>query len=292
MERSLELRLREKANWARRTTLDMAIAAGSGHVTTAFSLAEIFAVFYGVPILNFNPKDAKWPERDRFILSEGQAGIGLYPFLADVGYFPVERLQNFCGRGATLGVHSEPGSPGVEVLTGSLGWGLSIGTGMADFGKRFNRDWKVIVLTGDGELSEGSNWEALFNIARWGLNNLTILVNRNHQFTIGFTDRIELQRDIHLDPIEPKFQAFGLETRTINGHDVKEITQAFSDLRTRKSEKPLAIIADTTKGHGCFLANQRGWHFRLPKGDDLKRIKDELEDERRRLELALKEVTG
>ena len=275
------LNLKRKANWVRRTVLDMAVRAQSGHVTTAFSLTEMFvALYHG--ILRYDPKNVSWPGRDRFILSEGQAGIGLYPVLAEVGFFPVEELRNFTQECSHLGVHSEPQVPGIQVLTGSLGHGLPIATGMADAGKVDGADWMVFCLVGDGELCEGSNWEALITASTLRLNNLVVIVNRNHQFTIGFNDRRETQRDIVLDPVADKFKAFGFDVWKVNGHDFKDIFCTFQYVRGRvkKYFPPLCIIAETEKGHGAAgIAGQRMWHYRVPAGDDLKRIVEGLEAE-------------
>lgn len=272
-------RLQLRANWARRTVLEMAVKADSGHVTTAYSLAELFSAFYHGGILRYDPKNPRWAGRDRFILSEGQAGIGLYPFLADVGFMSVDLLDNFTGPGSTMGVHAESNTPGVEVLTGSLGWGPSIGCGMAHAAKLTGADYRVLVLTGDGELTEGTCDEAFRNIFNLDLDNLVVLVNRNHQFTIGYNDRRELQRDIELEDLVGKFEAYHFEVREIDGHNYDSIFGAFSDFRTRRAGKPLAIIAHTQKGHGCMLADQRGWHYRVPKGRDLERIRAELKEE-------------
>jgi transketolase len=276
------LELRRKANWVRRTVLDMAVRSSSGHVTTAFSLAELFSALYG-GILRFDPNNLQWPGRDRFILSEGQAGLGLYPVLADAGFFPKDELKNFVQEGSRLGVHSEPGVPGIQVLTGSLGHGLPIATGMADAGKIDGASWLVFCLTGDGELCEGSNWEALITAHTLRLNNLVVIVNRNHQFTIGRTDGRFTQRDVALDPLAEKFQAFGLETRTIDGHSFRSIFEGFADVRerARASEKPLCFIAETVKGKGGGprIEDQRDWHYRVPEGADLKSVRETLDAE-------------
>ncbi|HTY40186.1 MAG TPA: transketolase [Candidatus Paceibacterota bacterium] len=278
------LLLRQKANWVRRTVLDMALGAQSGHITTAFSATELFlSLYHG--ILRYDSKNLSWEDRDRFVLSEGQAGIGLYPVLADAGFFPKSELQNFVKEGSTLGVHAEPRTPGIQVLTGSLGHGLPIATGMADVGKQEKKDWLVVCQTGDGELSEGSNWEAMITADTLQLGNLIVLVNRNHQFTLGFTDRRETQRDIVLDPLDKKFAAFGFEVKTINGHSFPEIFEAFKSARERAktATKPLVIIADTVKGNGGFFANQRMWHYRVPSGADVETLRRGLEAEARSL---------
>lgn len=277
-----------KANWVRRKVLAMGVSAKSGHITTGFSLAELFVTLYHGGILKYDPKNSKWPGRDRFILSEGQAAIGLYPVLADVGFFPVEDLNNFLARNSTLGVHSEPHTPGIEVLTGSLGHGLGIASGMAYIAKLDNvgkKDRIIMCLTGDGELCEGSNWEALITIQSRNLDNLVLVVNRNHQFTIGRTDCVDTQRDLRLDPLGSKLESFGFEVRTVNGHDPHAILAGFSDMRTRETKKPLAVIADTIKGFGALcLADKRGWHYRVPKDDELLSVQNELESKRQCLQ--------
>ena len=270
--------LQHKADWARRTVLEMAVRADSGHVTTAFSLAELFAVLYN-EVLCYDATNPQWEGRDRFILSEGQAGIGLYPFLASAGFFPEEALQAFTGEGSTLGVHSEPGTPGVEVLTGSLGYGLSLGCGMAHAARLAGKSWMTMVLTGDGELSEGSCDEALRVIGHMQLNNFWLVVNRNGQSTIGRTAELHdatTQRDLPLEHLGQKLGAYGFAVRTINGHDIDQLRWTFGSFHGYKGKQPTAIIAHTEKGHGCHLANERGWHYRVPKGDDLERIRREL----------------
>ena len=255
-------------------------------MTTAFSLAELFVALYHGKILRFDSQNPKWEDRDRFILSEGQAGLGLYPVLADVGFFPLSDLDNFLGDGSTLGVHSEPSTKGIDVLTGSLGHGLPIATGMADAAKIDGKSWLTICLTGDGELYEGSNWEAMLTVNRLKLDNLILVVNRNHQFTIGFTDRNETQRDVLLDPLPEKLKAFGFEVRIIDGHNFSQIFNAFADMRKHTgSGLSLAIIADTIKGKGSKeLENKRGWHYKVPSGEILESVRVELEKEKLELE--------
>ena len=273
--------LQRKADWARRTVLEMAVKADSGHVTTAFSLAEIFAVLYG-EVLRYDAKHPQWEGRDRFILSEGQAGIGLYPFLADAGFFDKSLLDNFTGVGSTMGVHSEPATPGVEVLTGSLGYGLSLGCGMAHAAKLAGKDWRTLVIVGDGELTEGSCDEALRVIGHMRLGNFWFLVNRNGHSTIGHNDHRHnpklgaSQRDLPLEDLWKKFESYGFQVCSVLGHEIDDLRDAFSKFGKRPEMRPVAIIANTEKGHGCHLANERGWHYRVPKGSDLERIRREL----------------
>ena len=271
-------RLQEKANWVRRLVLEVAVKAHSGHISTAFSQAELLVALYQGGILRYDPKNPRWPERDRFILSKGQGGIGLYPILADAGFFPVSEFDNFAGKGSMLGVHAEWSIPGIEVLSGSLGHGLPIATGIAQVGVTDKKDWLVYCFLGDGELYEGSNWEAAFFAGHKGLKNLICIVDRNGAATIGYTDRIEGPNDgPRLEPLDKKFEAFGFEVRVINGHSFEEIFRALADVRRRTVEKPLAIIAKTRKGKGVSLMeDQRLWHYRVPEGKDLESARRDL----------------
>lgn len=270
--------LATKARWVRQTVLEMAVKAGSGHVSTAFSQAELLVALYYGGILRYDPRDPKWAGRDRFILSKGQGGIGLYPILADVGFFPLADLDNFTGRGSVLGVHAEWGIPGVEILTGSLGHGLPMATGIAQVGLMEKKDWLVFCLLGDAELYEGSNWEAAFFAGHKGYSNLICMVDRNGQGTLGYTDRVAGPNDgPRLEPLDQKFAAFGFETRVIDGHSFAEIFEAFADVRYRTASKPLVVIANTKKGKGASaMEDQRLWHYRVPSGEDLERTRAQL----------------
>lgn len=270
--------LAKSANWVRRKVLDMAVSAKSGHISTAFSQTELLVALYHGGILNYDPKNPDWEERDRFIVSKGQGGIGLYPVLADVGFFPTSDLDNFVGKGSRLGVHLEWSVPGVEVITGSLGHGFPIATGIAQAAISDKKDWLVFCLLGDAELFEGSNWEAAIFAASRGYRNLICIVDRNQQGVLGFTDEITGQRDgPHLNPLDKKFEALGFETRVIDGHNYDQIFAAFKDIRNRDSNKPLAIIANTTKGKDAsIMENKRLWHYRVPTGNDLEITRSDL----------------
>ena len=269
----MESRLRRKAQWVRSTVLEMAGKAHSGHISTAYSQTELLVALYYGGLLRFDARNPKWNGRDRFILSKGQGGIGLYPILADLGYFPLSELENFAGIGNLLGVHAEWNIPGIEVITGSLGHGLPIATGMAE-AALMNRDEHLIVcFLGDAELFEGSNWEAAIYAGHRGYRNLVCIVDRNGQGVLGPTDPTDRRLasdNPRLNPLDKKFKAFGFETRVIDGHSFAEIFEAFRDVRSPKRKKPLMIIANTRKGHGASLMEgQRLWHYRVPEGADL-----------------------
>jgi len=267
--------LEQKATWLRNKVLDMATSVNSGHVTTAFSQTELLLALYNGKILNYDSKNPKWDQRDRFILSKGQGGIGLYPLLADNGFFSMEELDNFTGPGSVLGVHAEWHIPGLEVLTGSLGHGLPMATGMAQAAKNDKKDHLIFCLLGDAELYEGSNWEAAIFAGHMEYDNLVCIVDRNGQGVLGHTDKIESPSDgPRLNPLDDKFRAFGFEVRVIDGHSFKEIFESLSDVRKRKGKKPLMIIANTIKGKGSqVIEDQRLWHYRVPKGEELEQVK-------------------
>lgn len=269
----MEERLRRKALWVRSTVLEMAVKAHSGHISTAYSQTELLVALYYGGLLRFDARNPKWNGRDRFILSKGQGGIGLYPILADLGYFPLSELENFAGVGNLLGVHAEWNIPGIEVITGSLGHGLPIATGMAE-AALMNRDEHLIVcFLGDAELFEGSNWEAAIYAGHRGYRNLVCIVDRNGQGVLGPTDPTDQRMaadNPRLNPLDKKFKAFGFETREIDGHSFSEIFEALRDMRSSKRKKPLMIIANTRKGHGASLMEgKRLWHYRVPEGADL-----------------------
>ncbi len=274
--------LKEKAKWVRKTVLEMAVKSHSGHITTAFSQTELLVSLYQGKILNVDPSQPKWQERDRFILSKGQGGLGLYPILADMGFFPLKELEIFAQKEGILGVHADWNIPGIEIISGSLGHGLPIATGMAQVGMMDKKSWLVFCLLGDAEIYEGSNWEAALFASHQNLSNLVCIIDRNQQGVLGFTDEIDGPRDgPRLDSLEKKFEAFGFETRTINGHSYEEIFNSLKDCRERVkvNSKPLMIVANTVKGKGASsIENKRLWHYRVPKGADLEAVRKELEE--------------
>jgi transketolase len=277
--------LKHKAKYVRQTVLEMSVAAQSGHVTTAFSQAELLVALYYGNILNVKSSDPRWSQRDRFILSKGQGGIGLYPILADLGFFNVRELENFAQEGSKLGVHAEWSIPGIELLTGSLGHGLPMATGIALKAKVDKENYLTFCLLGDGEMHEGSNWEAMFFANHYRLNNLICIIDRNKQSTLGFHDSESEFCDMSyhkdgpcLNPLDKKFEAFGFEVKVIDdGHNFKQIFNAFYGIRSRQSTSPLVIIVKTLKGRGSIVTeNQRLWHYRVPSGDDLEQIRKDL----------------
>lgn len=231
-------------------------AAGRGHVGSSLSLVEMLRVLYD-DVLRYKPDEPRWPGRDRFILSKGHGCVAHYVLLQEKGFFPEDELYKFCRFDGILGGHPDPKVPGIEVSTGALGHGLSIGVGMAIRAKRESRDTKVYVVLGDGECNEGSIWEAAMSAAKHKLDNLVVMVDYNKQQSYGNTSEI-----LELEPFREKWLAFGFDAIEINGHDVGEILGALTRSEVREFA-PVALICNTVKGSGIdFAENNLNWHHK------------------------------
>jgi transketolase len=242
-----------------------ALAGGErGHVGSSMSLIEIMRVLYD-DVLRYRADDPKWDGRDRMILSKGHGCIALYIMLADKGFFPLETLDTFCRRDSILGGHPEAGTvPGVEASTGALGHGLSIGVGMALAARIQNRDSKVIVVCGDGEINEGSVWEAAMCAGKHKLSNLTAVIDYNKIQSAGPTREIQ-----DLEPLVDKWRAFNFNPVEVDGHDVEALRKVFGRLPAA-SDKPTAVICHTVKGKGIsFAENDANWHHKSKISQDV-----------------------
>lgn len=264
--------LKEKAKQIRRGVLDAVYAAQSGHPGGSLSLADIMAVLY-FNEMNVNPEYDKNPNRDRFILSKGHAAPVLYSTLALKGYFPNEELTTLRKLGSRLQGHPDVRKiPGIDMTTGSLGQGLSIANGMALAGKLKKQDYRVYVVVGDGELEEGEIWEAAMTASKYKLDNLCVIVDNNNLQIDGTIKDV-----MSSYPIDSKFESFGFNVININGHDINEIINAFSDARKTK-DKPTIIIAKTIKGKGVsYMENQVDWHGKAPNKEEYEEAIKELE---------------
>ena len=224
------------------------------------SLIEIMRVLYD-DVARHRPKEPDWPGRDRVILSKGHGCLALYAVLAEHGYFPKADMKTFCHQTSILGGHPERGKvPGVEASTGALGHGLAIGTGMALAAKIEDRDTRVLVVLGDGEINEGAVWEAAMHAAKHGLHNLTAIIDYNKLQSYGPTSEV-----LELEPLADKWRAFGFETVEVDGHNVDALRGVFA--KPLSDTKPTAVICHTVKGKGIpFAENEPTWHHksRLP----------------------------
>ena len=265
--------LEEKAFHIRKAMLDMCIRAGTGHVTSSLSCIDILVALYYGGILRVDPRRPDWGERDRFILSKGQASPALYTILADKGFFPEGECGKFAQRGGRFGVHLQHDVPGVEITSGSLGQGFGIAAGLA-LGAKMNRDgFLVFSLLGDGECYEGSVWETAMFAGHHRLNNLVAIIDRNFLCVTDFTENI-----VKLEPLEDKWNSFGWQVYRINGHSIEELLAVLGKARTRPSDKPTVVIADTVKGKGIdSISNIPLWHGIAPKGKQADLCRQELE---------------
>ena len=263
---------RELARRIRIHALRMTSAGGSAHVGAVLSMADIIAVLYG-GVLQVDPAAPAWPGRDRFILSKGHAGAGVYAALAERGFFPLEKLATHYQNGSDLSGHvSHKGVPGVELSTGSLGHGLAVGAGMAYGAKLDGRTHQVVVLLSDGECDEGSNWEAILFAAHHRLERLTAIVDYN-----GIQSLAPVAETLELEPFAAKWEAFGWGVRDVAGHDHDALRQALTPPPPRPG-RPTVVIARTTKGKGVsFMENTVLWHYRTARGDEFERALAELE---------------
>jgi transketolase len=213
-------------------------------------------------VLRYRPREPRWPGRDRMILSKGHGCLALYAILADKGFIPLATLDSFCHRDSILGGHPEAKVPGVEASTGSLGHGLSYGVGMA-LAQRIRRgDSRVFVLMGDGEINEGSVWEAALCAGKHKLTNLTALIDYNKIQSAGFTREIQ-----DLEPLVDKWRAFGFGTTEVDGHDVTALRSLLGRVPLQP-DRPSAIICHTVKGKGIsFAENDPNWHHKNKFGE-------------------------
>lgn len=260
------------ANRIRKHAVSMTSLGGSSHIGSILSIADILAVLYG-SILNYRADEPKWSGRDRFILSKGHAGAGVYATLAEMGFMSTDKLKTHYQDGSDLSGHvSHKGIPGVDLSTGSLGHGLPVAAGMALSAKIDTKKHRVFVLMSDGECDEGSNWEAILFSAHHKLDNLVAIVDRNKLQSIHSTEDT-----LELEPFADKWRAFGWDVIEVDGHDHDNLFNTCIE-RERASGKPLCVIAETTKGKGVsFMENQVLWHYRSPQGDEYDAAISELE---------------
>lgn len=267
--------LAAKARAVRRRIIQLnAGSPAGGHTGADLSQVEILTALY-FRILNCAPDRTNDPQRDIYIQSKGHAVGGYYCVLAEAGYFPTEWLPMYQHADSPLPGHPvRQKTPGVELNTGALGHGLPVAVGIALAAKKDNSDRRIFVVTGDGELAEGSNWEAALVAAHYGLDNLVIINDKNKLQLAGHT------RDImNTDPLPEKWRAFGLEVSECSGNDMAAVVEAIEKL-PRNGGKPQVIVAHTEKGFGIsFIQSKPEWHHRVPKGEEIALALEELKDE-------------
>lgn len=252
--------------------LNMVTSGKSSHVGSALSCADILTVLY-FEVMNIDPHHPDDPNRDRFILSKGHGCTAQYAVLAELGFFPKERLRTYYKKDGLLGHATYQMVPGLEVSTGSLGHGLGIGVGMAYAAKLDAKSYRVFVVVGDGECNEGSIWEAALAAPQWKLDNLVVIVDANNIQGCGTTIDI-----LNLEPFKEKWESFGWAVKEVDGHDLSKINSTLHTLPFEPG-KPSLLIAHTVKGKGVsFMENTVEWHYKSPDPAQYKQALSEFSD--------------
>lgn len=257
--------LKQSANEIRFSAMTMTNHSSLGHTGGDLSSSDILATLYLGGILNVKPEEPAFAQRDRFIMSKGHCSGAFYSALAFKGFFPRAMLDTFMDPLSMLNGHPDRNKlSGIEANTGPLGHGLPIAVGCSLAARMRGESWRTFVLTGDGELQEGSNWEAALTAQQYGLDNLVVIVDRNRIQQGDFTEQI-----IRMDPLAPKWAAFGFAVTEVDGHDHAALIECFSSLPLEKG-KPSCIIANTVKGKGVsFAENKPAWHHGVPTKEHL-----------------------
>ena len=267
------------ANSVRQDIIRMLVEAKSGHPAGSLGMADVFtALYFGV--MNHDPKNPGWPDRDRLVLSNGHICPVLYAALAEAGDFPKNARLTLRKLGSPLPGHPHYGSlPGIENSSGPLGQGISQAVGMAIVGNREKKPWQVFALLGDGEINEGQAWEAFLLAAKYKLDNLVAIIDRNNIQIDGTSDDV-----LPLEPLVDKCRAFGWNVIELNGNDMQALLGAFESAKNTKG-KPTMVIAKTISGRGVsFMERKFGWHGKSPSKEEGENALKELMEERRKLE--------
>ena len=259
--------LTAKAYRLRQHVLDIVMAGKGGHIGGDMSVIDVLVTLY-FDQMNISPENQNDPSRDLFVLSKGHAVEAYYAVLAEKGFFPYEEvLAKFSKFGSPFIGHPNNKLPGIEMNSGSLGHGLPVSIGMALAARMDGRPTRVYTVMGDGELAEGSVWEAAMSATQYGLDNLCAVVDRNRLQISGCTEDV-----MHQDSQQERWAAFGWNVITVNGHDYEALAKAFADAKQCKG-KPTVLIAETTKGFGsAVMENKAGWHHHVPTQEEYEQI--------------------
>jgi transketolase len=266
-------RLQERARFVRTETVRLIEIAKVGHYSSTFSCAEIFSVLY-YDVMRLKRGEPKWPDRDRFLMGKGHAAVGLYPLLADWGFFPTEWLDSYTRLGSPLGDHPDMRKvPGADFSSGSIGHALSAGLGMAIAGRLQRRDFDVYCLLGDGEMQEGQVWSAAMAAAHHKVRNLVAIVDRNGYQLDGKSDEV-----MGVEPLADKWRSFGWEVHEVDGHDAAALALLLRRIKADLSRSlPVCVIAHTLKGKGVkYMETEPGWHLGYLAPEDAARALEEI----------------
>ena len=266
--------LKERAKFVRLETVRLIEIAKTGHYSSVFSAAEIFAALY-YDVMSLKRGEPTWPERDRFLMGKGHAAVGQFPILADLGYFPKEWLDDYTRLGSPLGDHPDMRKvPGIDFSSGSIGHALSGGLGMCLAQKLTGQSYTVFAMLGDGEMQEGQVWEAALSAAAHKARNLVAIIDRNGYQLDGRVDDV-----IGIEPLDEKWRAFGWEVHVVDGHDIAAVTELLRRIKADTArDKPVCVIAKTIKGKGVgYMETEPGWHLGYLDPEDGKRARAEIE---------------
>ena len=271
MDKTTIKQLQKTANLVRQGVIEGTFHAKSGHPGGSLSIADTITYLYEMQ-MHVDPKNPKWENRDRFVLSKGHTCPALYALLAEKGFFPKEEIKGLRHVGALLQGHPDMKNiPGIDMSTGSLGQGISTAVGMALTAKLKKADWRVYTILGDGEIQEGQVWEAAMFAAHRKLDNLIAVVDNNNLQIDGRVDKI-----CSVYPIDEKFKAFGWEVFEADAHDFESLDKAFTAAK-QVTGKPSVIIQKSVKGKGVsFMENQAGWHGKAPNAEQYEQAMAEL----------------
>lgn len=253
------------------TSVEMVHRAHASHIGGALSMADILAVLYA-DVLNYDPKNPKSDDRDRCLLSKGHACVSFYAVLAHCGFYPLKDLETYGTNGSEFLCHTSHNIPGVEISAGSLGHGFPIACGIALGAKIQHKAFKTYVICGDGEMDEGSNWEAFLFAAHHKLNNLCVIIDYNKIQSLGDTNDV-----MQLEPLQSKLESFNWNVIAVDGHNHDELKAAFTNFKTEQ-DKPTVIIANTIKGAGVsYMENNLAWHYKSPNDEQFETALKELQ---------------
>ncbi len=266
--------IKDKVKWLRQELFEMFLKAEQGHPGSVFSQVEITAVLYYGNVAKYKKGQPNDPERDKVIVSKGHSTMGLYPILADIEYISKDEITKYGTGDGILKIFGNISIPGIDSTTGSLAHGQGIGAGFALSAKKDNRSQKTYVIISEGEMYEGSVWETALFASHQMLDNLILILDRNHKIILGDTEDF-----VQLSPIDKKWEAFGWETYNVDGHSIQELQEAFRKVDNNNG-KPKIIIANTVKGKGSsIMEHNPEWHYWQGMTEDqIKLTRKELEE--------------
>lgn len=274
-EEQIEEFLRDRATFIRTETIRLIEIAKTGHYSSVFSAAELLSALY-YSVMHLTPADPGNPERDRFTIGKGHAAVGIFPVLADLGYFDAAQLDTYARLGSPFGDHPDMTKvPGIDFSSGSIGHALSNGLGMALAGRMTDKDFTVFTMLGDGEMQEGQVWEAALSASHHHVDRLIAIVDRNGYQLDGQVDDIT-----GIEPLAEKWRAFGWRVEQVDGHDVMAVRALLLELKNRPRDGvPVCVIAETVKGRGVsYMEAEPGWHLGYLHPDDAARAIDEIRE--------------